>query len=177
MEDQGPTILAVMWSLTVLALVLVVARLCVRQRIIRNFGLDDWLIAFSMLFGILFSATAAVSVAKGFGKHTANLSTPAAEQALLWNMISFIFGIISFALPKIAVAALLQRILNPIRVHRIILWTLVSMVAVIAIINILIYVTTCSPPQGLWKSTLVLEGVAKCRPVDVLVGFATFNGG
>jgi hypothetical protein len=116
-------------------------------------------------------------VAKGFGKHTANLSTPAAEQALLWNMISFIFGIISFALPKIAVAALLQRILNPIRVHRIILWTLVSMVAVIAIINILIYVTTCSPPQGLWKSTLVLEGVAKCRPVDVLVGFATFNGG
>jgi hypothetical protein len=49
MEDQGPTILAVMWSLTVLALVLVVARLCVRQRIIRNFGLDDWLIAFSMV--------------------------------------------------------------------------------------------------------------------------------
>jgi hypothetical protein len=49
MEDQGPTILAVMWSLTALALVLVVARLCVRQRILRNFGLDDWLIAFSMV--------------------------------------------------------------------------------------------------------------------------------
>ncbi|KAJ5979811.1 hypothetical protein N7481_007109, partial [Penicillium waksmanii] len=177
MEDKGPTILAVMWSMTALALVLVVTRLCVRQRILRSFGLDDWLITFSMIFGLLFSATAAVSVVKGFGQHTASLSTHAAEQALLWNMISFIFGIVSFALPKLAVAALLHRILNPIRIHRIILWTLVSMITVIAIINILIYVTMCSPPQGLWKSTLVLEGVAKCRPVDVLIGFATFNGG
>lgn len=49
MEDKGPTILAVMWSLAVLALVLVVARLCVRQRMLRNFGLDDWLIAISMV--------------------------------------------------------------------------------------------------------------------------------
>lgn len=114
---------------------------------------------------------------KGFGQHAATLSNNALEQALLWNMISFLFGIISFALPKLAVAALLHRILNPVRIHRIILWTLVSMITVIAIVNILIYVTMCSPPQGLWKPTLVQAGVAKCRPVDVLVGFATFNGG
>lgn len=48
-DNQGPTILAVMWTMTMLALVFVVTRLCVRSRLLRNFGLDDWLIAASMV--------------------------------------------------------------------------------------------------------------------------------
>lgn len=113
----------------------------------------------------------------GYGQHTATLSALAVEKALLWNMISFIFGIISFALPKLAVAALLHRILNPTRVQSIIMWGLVAMVAVIALTNILIYVTMCDPPEGLWKASMVVSGQAKCRSVWILIGFATFNGG
>lgn len=113
----------------------------------------------------------------GFGKHESALSQDAAEKALLWNMISFIFGIISFALPKLAVAALLHRILNPSFIERIMMWGLVWMVAAIAIVNILIYVTTCNPPQGLWKPSMVLEGTATCRNIWILIDFATFNGG
>lgn len=41
--------MAVMWSMTALATLLVVTRLCVRQRLLRNFGLDDWLIGISMV--------------------------------------------------------------------------------------------------------------------------------
>lgn len=116
-------------------------------------------------------------MAYGYGQHTAILSSLAAEKALLWNMISFIFGIISFALPKLAVAALLHRILNPTRVQSVIMWGLVAMVAVIALTNILIYVTMCDPPEGLWKASMVASGLAKCRSVWILIGFATFNGG
>lgn len=116
-------------------------------------------------------------MAYGYGQHTAILSSLAAEKALLWNMISFIFGIISFALPKLAVAALLHRILNPTRVHSVIMLGLVAMVAVIALINILIYVTMCNPPEGLWKASMVASGQAKCRNVWILISFATFNGG
>lgn len=46
---KGPTMMAVMWSMTALATLLVVTRLCVRQRLLRNFGLDDWLIGISMV--------------------------------------------------------------------------------------------------------------------------------
>ncbi|KAJ5161242.1 hypothetical protein N7492_006634 [Penicillium capsulatum] len=173
---KGPTMMAVMWSLTTIATFLVVARLCVRQRLLRNFGLDDWLIGVSMIFGLIFVATASVSVAHGYGQHTVNLSIEATEKSLFWNMISFIFGIISFAVPKLAVAALLHRILNPTMVQRIIMWTLVSMVAAIGLANILIYVTMCTPPQGLWKPTMVLAGEAKCRDIWILIDFATFNG-
>lgn len=116
-------------------------------------------------------------MAYGYGQHTRNLSTEATENALLWNMIAFIFGIISFAVPKLAVAALLHRILNPTPLQRAIMWGLVGMVAAIALANILIYVTQCNPPQALWKISMVLTGKAQCRSPWILIDFATFNGG
>ncbi|KAJ5875782.1 uncharacterized protein N7529_001366 [Penicillium soppii] len=46
--SKGTEMMAVMWSMTTLATILVVSRLCVRQRILHSFGLDDWLIGASM---------------------------------------------------------------------------------------------------------------------------------
>ncbi|KOS43194.1 hypothetical protein ACN38_g5926 [Penicillium nordicum] len=143
---------------------------------LRNFGFDDWLIGASMIFGLLFVATTTVSVTYGYGQHKMDLEPRSAELALMWNMISFIFGIISFAIPKLAVAALLHRILNPNLTKRIIVWGLVSLIAVIAIVNILIYVTMCDPQQALWKSSMILSGEAKCRDIWILINYATFNG-
>ncbi|KAK4870119.1 hypothetical protein LT330_005173 [Penicillium expansum] len=174
--NKGPEMMAVMWSMTTLAMLLVIARLCVRQRMLRNFGFDDWLIGASMIFGLIFVATATVSVTYGYGQHKTNLESRSAELALMWNMISFIFGIISFAIPKLAVAALLHRILNPNLVQRLIVWGLVSLVAIIALVNILIYVTMCNPPQALWKSSMILNGEATCRDIWILINYATFNG-
>lgn len=57
------------------------------------------------------------------------------------------------------------------------MWTLVSMVAAIGLANILIYVTMCTPPQGLWKPTMIQAGEAQCRDIWILIDFATFNGG
>lgn len=118
-----------------------------------------------------------VAIAFGYGKHTKQLDLKDAQNAVLWNMISFFFGIAAFAVPKLAVAALLHRVLNPSRIQRIIIWGLTSLVAAVAIVNILIYITTCDPPQGLWKFTMIAKGEAKCRSPWVLVDFATFNGG
>lgn len=129
------------------------------------------------IFDLISVVTATISVAYGFGQHTASLETQAVENALLWTMISFIFGIISFALPKLAVAALLHRIMNPTSIQRIIMWGLVILVAVIATVNILIYITMCNPPQALWKSSMVLSGEATCRDISILIDYATFNGG
>lgn len=136
-----------------------------------------WHMRVLQIFDLISVVTATISVAYGFGQHTASLETQAVEKALLWTMISFIFGIISFALPKLAVAALLHRIMNPTSIQRIIMWGLVILVAVIATVNILIYVTMCNPPQALWKSSMVLRGEATCRDISILIDYATFNGG
>lgn len=52
-DDKGPKILAVLWTLTGLTAVMVVARVYIRLKLLRNFGLDDYLIVVSMVRGFL----------------------------------------------------------------------------------------------------------------------------
>lgn len=49
LQDRGPTLMGVMVGLTVLATVFVAARLFVRVRLLRNVGLDDYLITASLV--------------------------------------------------------------------------------------------------------------------------------
>lgn len=95
----------------------------------------------------------------------------------MWIAVSFIFGTISFVLPRLAVAALLHRILNLNRIRRIILWGLVTLVAIVSFVNIVIYFTICNPPEALWKTWMISTGVAKCRDARVLINYCTFSGG
>ena len=126
---------------------------------------------------MIYAATSTVSVHYGYGQHYAKLSESNAEKALMWNMISFIFGIISFAIPKLAIAALLGRLLNPTFWQKVIMWSLTGMVTAIAIANIIIYLTQCKPVEGLFKPLMVESGAATCRDIMPLIHFATFNGG
>ncbi|KAJ5614881.1 hypothetical protein N7528_008535 [Penicillium herquei] len=174
--NKGPMMMAVMWALTSVALILVAARLCVRTRILRNLGADDWLIALAMFFGVIFVATSTISVHYGYGQHLTRLSNSNAEKALMWNMISFIFGIVSFAIPKLAIAALLNRLLNPTSIQKIIMWSLTGMVSAIAFSNIILYLTECKPVEGIFKPLMVESGAATCRNAWILIHFATFNG-
>lgn len=48
-ENRGPKILGVLWSLTALTTLVVMARMYIRIRMLKNFGPDDWLIAVSMV--------------------------------------------------------------------------------------------------------------------------------
>lgn len=95
----------------------------------------------------------------------------------MWNMISFIFGIVSFAIPKLAIAALLNRLLNPTLIQKSIMWSLTGMVSAIALANIILYLTECKPVEGIFKPLMVASGAATCRDPWILIHFATFNGG
>ena len=55
-EGKAPMLLAVIWTLTVLATACVVVRLCVRKHM-QNFGLDDWMIGASMVQSFLLQWT------------------------------------------------------------------------------------------------------------------------
>lgn len=48
-DDKGPVILAVVWTLTGLTALMVVARVYIRVAMLRNFGGDDYLIVISMV--------------------------------------------------------------------------------------------------------------------------------
>ena len=48
-DDKGPKILAVLWTLTGITTLMVIARIYIRLRVLRNFGMDDYLIVVSMV--------------------------------------------------------------------------------------------------------------------------------
>ncbi|KAL4781244.1 hypothetical protein BJX76DRAFT_360108 [Aspergillus varians] len=175
-DDKGPKILAVLWGLTGFTFVVVAARMFIRGKMLRNFGLDDWLIGFAMLMGIIYCGITTANVAIGYGKHAYVLEPTTVERASLLNSISFLFGIISFSVPKLAVAAMLIRILNPSTWQKAVIWGVTGMGAVISGICIIVLFTMCDPPRALWQTSLVIAGKATCKDVWILIDYAIFTG-
>lgn len=176
-DDKGPKILAVLWTLTALTFFMVTARTFIRIKMLKNFGIDDYLIVFAMMLGIAYCVVTTLGVAHGYGKHAIKLSQYDLEMAMLLNTVSFLFGILSFTVPKIAVTAMLTRILNPGLLQKIWLWVLVGTAAAVSCICIIILFTMCDPPEALWHIHLVATEGATCRNVWMLVNYAIFTGG
>ncbi|PLB40402.1 uncharacterized protein BDW47DRAFT_123424 [Aspergillus candidus] len=174
-ETLGPMVLAVMWLFTGLASICVFTRLYIRLHVLRNPGPDDWIIMLSIVMGWMYCALTTKAVELGYGRHTASIPIEEAQTALKWNEAAFVFGIVSFVLPKLAVAALLDRLLLPRTLNRCIIWGLVGGLAAVGIVNIFLYVTMCDPIQALWKFTMVATGEATCRDIWILINYATFT--
>ncbi|OOF92077.1 hypothetical protein ASPCADRAFT_210489 [Aspergillus carbonarius ITEM 5010] len=175
-DDKGPMILAVLWALTGLTTVLVIARMYIRSSLLHNLGADDWLIAASLTMGLVYCGITTANVEMGYGKHAWLLSESTVEQATFLNCLSFLFGIISFTIPKLAVTAMLNRILNPSLAQRVYLWSLTSLAAVVSGVCIIVLFTMCDPPKALWQTHLVTEGTATCKDVWILIDYAIFTG-
>lgn len=176
-DDKGPRILAVLWTLTGLTALIVIARMFIRLRLLKNFGIDDYLIAVAMVMSFAYCGVTTAGVRVGFGKHAAALTQENFELAILLNTVSFLFGILSFTIPKLAVTAMLTRILNPGLPQKIWLWLLVGTAAAVSCICIIILFTMCDPPEALWHVHLVTEDGATCKSVWMLVDYAIFTGG
>lgn len=174
-DDKGPKILAVLWTLTGLTTLIVSARIFIRLRMLKNFGIDDYLIVISMVMGLAYCGATTAAVMYGYGKHASVLSLGDLEMAILLNTVSFLFGILSFTIPKLAVTAMLTRILNPGLMQKIWLWCLVGAAAAVSCICIILLFTMCDPPEALWHVHLLAEG-ATCKSVWMLIDYAIFTG-
>ncbi|KAL4804194.1 hypothetical protein BDV18DRAFT_162602 [Aspergillus unguis] len=178
-ETKGPRILGAFWAFYTVSVLMVAARLYIRARWLRNIGLDDYIIAVCMVFVSAYTAVTTANVSLGYGKHTQviveNDGAGQLVNVLLINYVDFALGIMSFTTPKLAIAALLNRIMNPGRFHRVWLWFLATMVFVSSSICIVILFTMCDPPEALWHTEMMAMG-ATCRPNRVLVGYAIFTG-
>ncbi|KAL4816815.1 hypothetical protein BDW67DRAFT_184286 [Aspergillus spinulosporus] len=179
-ETKGPRILGVFWAFFAVSVIMVSARLYIRARWLRNIGLDDYIIAASMIMVSSYTIITTVNVVFGFGKHTPAITqeggTDLLTKVLLVNYIDFAFGILSFTMPKLAISALLNRVLNPGRFHRTWLWVLTALVFISSSICIIVLFTMCDPPEAMWKPQLVAAGAATCRSNRILVGYAIFTG-
>ncbi|MCJ1322909.1 hypothetical protein MMC15_008259 [Xylographa vitiligo] len=169
--NQGPAILASSWALTTISLITCGCRLYGRLRMTRNAGMDDVVIMVSMFFALLYTILITVAINDGYGRHMYYLGENAAP-AIKISLIAFIPGIVSVAVPKLAVTCLLIRLLNPGRRHVIVLYSLsISCIIIVALCAVFLW-TQCHPIAALWDPSLV----PICWSPTVLVTYSILAG-
>ncbi|KAJ0117329.1 integral membrane protein [Diaporthe amygdali] len=171
-ENKGPGILAACYTVEVIASLFVAARLFVRGRMMGKWQLDDWLIILSMLFGWIAVAFTTAAVASGSGKHFEVLTESQHSKAIFWTVMGFGPGVMSFGIPKLAVVAFLTHIMNPSRVHRIIMWMMASLCVFNLFICVVFHFAQCSPAASQWDFSLE----RRCWSPWILIWWATWSG-
>ncbi|KAL2262439.1 hypothetical protein VTK26DRAFT_1342 [Humicola hyalothermophila] len=172
-EDKGPGIIATVVAVTVLETLFCAARIYTRGRIIGRLQLDDYLLILSVIMGWSSVVFTILAVNAGNGKHFGILTDDQKSAVILWTMVGFCPGIMSFGLPKLAVVALLTRLLSPGRIHRIFLWTL-AIVCLLSLIGcVVVLFGRCTPARSLWDFDVVPQ---TCFDVSILVNYAIYAG-
>ncbi|KAK4233520.1 hypothetical protein C8A03DRAFT_19421 [Achaetomium macrosporum] len=172
-EDKGPGIIATICVVTVLETLFCAARIYTRGRILGRLQLDDYLVVLSVIMGWASVAFSVMAVQSGNGKHFAILTTEQKSGAILWTMVGFCPGILSFGIPKLAVVALLSRLMNPSRIHKIFLWSLATVCLLSLLGCVVVLFGRCTPARSLWDFDVVPEG---CFDVWILVNYAIYAG-
>lgn len=86
----------------------------------------------------------------GDGWHIELLETKQIEGAILFTLIGFVPGILSFCLPKIAIVQLLSKLLNPSRRHLIWLWFISVFNLVLLLASVGLVFGQCTPSRSQW---------------------------
>ncbi|KXH26159.1 integral membrane protein [Colletotrichum simmondsii] len=173
-EDKGPVALGIVISMSVLSTLFTVGRLFVRGKILKHFHLDDYLIVASVVCGWMNVGTAIAAVAHGNGRHFDVLTLEQKSGAILWTIAGFPAGVMSFGLPKLAVVALLTRIMNPSRWHALFLWFIATFCLINLIGCVIILFAQCQPSHSQWDFSVTDK---TCWDKWILVYFAIYSGG
>ncbi|CAH0051947.1 unnamed protein product [Clonostachys solani] len=171
-QDKGPFCLAICWTVITISSFFVVARVCSRCITLGKLRNDDYFAILGHICGCVSTVFSTVAVLYGNGKHSSLLTPHQQQKATLWTMISICPAIISLGLPKLAVVALLARILNPSRFHKWILWItgICCQLALLATVGMLLGL--CIPARSLWNLS---EG-GKCFNMNFFIAYSICAG-
>jgi hypothetical protein len=191
-ETRGPAIRTITWLSVFLPFLLVSLRVYTRVFVRKVFGLDDWVIVFSLvsrlspshpaqtnirqkILLIAYGAIIEVAVQKGLGRHLEWLLTAAPENAVplaLLGQISQPFVVMSCALGKTSFSISLMRLAVKPFIHRFLWFIVISMLTLHVLISIIVFVR-CKDPRTTWNPAIVSE----CWAPEVYLGVMYFIGG
>ncbi|KAM0201584.1 hypothetical protein ACHAQI_011161 [Fusarium lateritium] len=169
--NKGPAILGIVLTVSILSTVFVFGRVFTRKRIIGALHLDDWFTIVALWCQV---AVTIVAVRDGNGRHFDTLTVSQQQNAIFFTVLGFPFGVMAFGFPKLAVVALIARLMNPGRVHRIFLWTLAGCCMLSLVGCIIILFAQCSPVESQWDFSITDKS---CWSPYILIDFAIFSGG
>ncbi|KAK5162881.1 uncharacterized protein LTR77_011138 [Saxophila tyrrhenica] len=101
-DDEGPRMLAVLWTLSTVSTAIVAIRLWTKQKKAHRLYLDDMLMCLALVLGLLHATLMTVSIQHGEGRHFLYLSEQEQHQAIKYGMIGMAWGNLSPMAGRIA---------------------------------------------------------------------------
>jgi energy-coupling factor transporter transmembrane protein EcfT len=152
-ETTGPRLLAVMWTMSGVALVFMMLRYIFKHRSGKKFYIDDWLLAISWLCLVLYSTFITTGTRYGMGRHLTTLAHEDVVEAHRFLAVSYFFGTIGKPLSKTSFAITLLR-LAPER------WQRGFIIGIIITTNVFLWIsatllfTSCKPVEKIFNPKL-----------------------
>lgn len=192
-QDRGPAAVAIYWSQTGVAILIVAARFYART-MIKGIGRDDWFMLATLVSNhmrdsppqrtmrrrpdpaqkIIFIAISCLityqASIQGF-RHLFYLQPEQIPEVAKINYILQVLGIFSYVTAKASVGCLILRLLPPkSRVRKSIIWSVIIFTFIVNSLNCIFTFAQCDPPKALWEPNIP----AHCWNPKVQPNFAIF---
>lgn len=173
----GPVVIAIVWTMTVLAAGFLAARIYSKRRSHKGLWWDDVLLTASWVMLALFAGATIYCVQVGIGSRLTS-STVKERPVQLCTIIATVFSVLGAAWSKTSFALTLLKITGASN-QRMLYWAIwgvvVSMNAVLSF-NAIIWFVYCKPTAGAWDSTLHAQCWNRAAVVNYTRFAAAYSG-
>ncbi|KAL8707934.1 MAG: hypothetical protein Q9225_007681 [Loekoesia sp. 1 TL-2023] len=185
-QNRGPDLVAVTWVFAFLALVVVGIKIWTRFRILHQSGLEDlfvflaWVCAVTMkdlvsdqsqVLSLVYGALLTASVHYGLGRHHFAMDPQNIATTVSLYTVAVPFGVLSKSLPTLALAILLQKILEPKRLQTWLLYGVPVLHVITKIVDVVLIYTSCPPST----TPLHPKPTTNCFPTAVAFDYLYFT--
>ncbi|TKX20156.1 hypothetical protein C1H76_7657 [Elsinoe australis] len=149
---SGKALIGVSWALTVIGTTMVLLRIYGAFQRAGQIRYDFFLAAGAVIFGIATSALLTLACLYGIGNDVGKLSFPGLFEALKYLFIGITMGLVSTALAKLSIIALLIQVsTKQQKKRRLFLWAVGVVIVAVQIAQLVITLTQCQPYDRLWN--------------------------
>ncbi|KAF4302268.1 hypothetical protein GTA08_BOTSDO09632 [Botryosphaeria dothidea] len=171
LEGRAPEFFTILVVMIVFATVSSLLRVYVRLRIVKAFGLDDYLMVAALLCFIMFTTCALGGIRYGTGRHMTSLTPDSAMRALRYWWLCYVAYTTTMLLAKISIGFFLLRVTVE-HIHIWIIWSAMAITAATGIVFFFVTVLQCSPVSFFWSRAV--GGKGTCLDMEVIVALTYF---
>ncbi|KAK3991131.1 hypothetical protein QBC44DRAFT_58075 [Cladorrhinum sp. PSN332] len=165
-DNRGPALLGIDIAAVALASVATALRCYVRLRLVRAFGLDDWLMLGAMVTFALYSASSIIGVTYGTGQHVWELTKEDNSMAKKWWWCCYLAYSCTMMLVKLSIGWFLLRVtIN--HIHRMIIYGMMVITVVSCMAFFFVSTFQCSPVQYFWDKH---TRTGTCININAVIG-------
>ncbi|KAJ1334080.1 hypothetical protein MN608_04083 [Microdochium nivale] len=176
-ENRGPQLISVNVLFLTLAVIATTLRCYVRIKMVKAFGLDDWLMVGAAMSFIVYISLSLTGVSYGTGKHHKELSNENITKAISHWFLCQLFYAVTMIVSKMSIGFFLVRV-TVRRMHTYIIWAAVAISIVAGLTFFFVVLFQCNPISEYWmrygrnQVGPVDNGSGVCLNVEIIIALA-----